>query len=180
MILNRVIHAEVMVKRLIIFFAVLVTLSSASMLMATSAHASSPEICAALSGSPISPCMNKWNNGALVKSYSPGGTNEKYEIQSLSGGGFQIFDPNTGDCVGDYLNNSGDAKASDLDSCPSSGTAGWGTVYDYNTTGVNGCQRGSGLLYNRHWAGYASGAAANGSQWYLNNVSGNAFCVEQF
>lgn len=146
---------------------------------ATSAHAAGTEICSITSqGNPASPCLNKWNDGSLIKAYTPGATNENYVIQ-LTGdgsGNVQIYDPNTGQCVGDYQNNSGDAKASDYENCPSSGVAGWGTVFSYYSTG---CPNASGVLYNHHWNGDLSANAANGSQFYLN-VGSNPYCLKQF
>jgi hypothetical protein len=165
-------------KRIIFGIATAILVTAGIMTgLTTSAYATNYEICSIDShGNPASPCVNKWNNGDLIKSYTPGASNEHFETVGLQGGIVQIYDYVTGLCVGDYQNNPGDAKASDYQECPSNGAAGWGTEFYYYSTG---CPAGSGVLYNRHWNAYLSANPANGSQFYLN-VSSGPYCFKLY
>jgi hypothetical protein len=85
-------------------------------------------------------------------------------------------DQNKGTCVGDNGNNPSDAKASNNQQCPTSGTDGWGTLFQIEG---DSCPNGGFGLHNVHWNGYLNGGAANGSQWFLNNGSPNG-CLYNF
>jgi hypothetical protein len=182
-------------RRLLIFAALLTTLGGSAALLATSASATPNhahvksaaltnngiEICAYYySGGikPTSPCFNAWNGGELVKSFSPGTTNEEFELYNIVGtGNWQIYDATSGECVGDYQNNQYDAKAGDLERCPSYGNAGWGTVLQY--VNPNGQCAYGGDYYDNHWGGYINANATSGSQFYLNN-KGTIYCYYPF
>jgi hypothetical protein len=126
---------------------------------------------------PTSPCANNYNGGALIKSYAPGVNNEDIVAQSLGNGDWQFYDYQTGYCLGDNNNSSTDAKVGSEDSCPSTGDAGWGTVFAIYS---NGCAADGGQFYNFHWKAYMSGAGSNGSQWYLNTPSAGGYCYVSF
>ena len=166
----------------------LIPASGAALAMATPALAANNgvEICNStvnLGFYPNSPCADAYGNGGqLIKSYAPGNTWEYIEMQSIGSGQYQFYDVNTGACLGDNNNSSSDAKVGDGDSCPSGGTAGWGTRFNFVT--LSGCPSWQGTegggFYNLHWSGYMQGGAANGSQWYLNNGSSGLFCMYPF
>lgn len=146
------------------------------------AFASTPQICAIQVNSngtfsPLSPCMDEYGNGGgVVASYAPYNTWENFQLQATGvSGQFQVHTP-SGFCVGDYANNPNNAVAGDTESCPTSGVAGWGTIFTIGGSGQ--CPVGSFLLDNKHWGGALDGAIPNGSTWYLNNASG--YCLSQF
>lgn len=127
---------------------------------------------------PIAPCLNDYTGSSnLIKAYLPGYSDEALQEQNYSGSNWQIYDPYTGGCVGDYGNSSSDAKAAGLGSgsCPSGGNAGWGTIF----TKVSSCSGYADTLRNSHWAGDLDVAVADGSQAYLNNSS-TSHCWNQF
>lgn len=131
------------------------------------AHASQTEICHSTpGGSPDSPCMDEYNNGGgVVASYAPGHTYEGFAVAATGTPGyFEVVAP-SGLCVGDYGNSKTSALAGDSDSCPSSGTAGWGTVFQLTYTGG---PHSEFVLYNTHWSALLGGGVPNGSDWYLN------------
>jgi hypothetical protein len=131
---------------------------------------------------PRSPCFDNYSNGGpLVKSYAPGNTWEDFYLQFLSNGDVEIVDASTGYCVGDSGNNQYSALAGGYDSCPSSGTAGWGTVFAYETNGCTGGVQGNGgVLYNFHWNGDIDvPGSGNGQQYYLN-TGGIGHCYFSF
>jgi len=126
---------------------------------------------------PYTPCANNWNGGALIKTYTPGASHEDIVEQPLGNGYWQFYDNQTGDCLGDNNNSPTDAKVGSEDSCPSTGNAGWGTVFEYQS---NGCPDSGEQFYNLHWKNYMSGAVSNGSQWYLNVSSYDSACYISF
>lgn len=125
-------------------------------------------------------CLNAWNGGPYVDTYSPGVTNDNFELQPIDGrcqtgsdlttancpysgvpGGLLIVqieylnDP--GNCLGDFNGLSTDARAGAFDACnsTSSGTGGsYGTVFfEYNAVVDDQatCPPGSFQLYSFHW-----------------------------
>jgi hypothetical protein len=125
-------------------------------------------------------CLNAWNGGPYVNTYSPAVSNDNFELQPIydrcetgsdlttpncpySGvpGGFLIVqieylnDP--GNCLGDFNGLSTDARAGAFDTCnnPSSGYGGsYGTVFfEYNAVvdGQATCPPGHFQLYSFHW-----------------------------
>jgi hypothetical protein len=162
---------------------VLLALGLVAVVPAIAAHANNGvEVCSYFVNAmninvPLSPCMDDYNNGgALVKSYAPGNTWEYNKVVGIGNGQVEIVDENKGTCVGDNNNSSSDAKAGNTDTCPTSGTAGWGTIFQYVSSS---CPNNGGGFYNNHWAGYAWGSSPNGSQWFLNNSSGGP-CLYDF
>lgn len=149
---------------------------------AYAAHASTtPELCVGTANgttlNPTAPCADAYNNGgSLIKSYQPGATWEDIQMQSIGNGEWQLYDVNTGLCLGDNGNSQFDAKVGDTDLCPTSGSAGWGTIFHFYSQ--SGCATGTGVLFDNHWSGDMTGLVTNGSQWYLNG--GTGLCLYPF
>lgn len=145
---------------------------------ATAAHANNGvELCAPdMSGSPSSPCADAYNNGGeYIKSYSPGATWEYIQAQYIGNSQWQLYDFNTGRCLGDANNDPGNAAVGDTDVCPSQGQAGWGTIFvRYN----NFCPYGN-TYHNNHWNATMGAGVNNGSQWYLNTAV-NVYCLVSY
>jgi hypothetical protein len=77
----------------------------------------------------------------------------------------------SGSCIGDYLNNPNDARASLSSGCGSN--VGWGVNF---TSGF--CTGGGVWFKNNHWHGYLGPAGTfNGAQFYLNNATPWCFKV---
>lgn len=121
---------------------------------------------------PEAPCLNDYPSH-YIKSYTPGVSNEGFKLVNYSGSNWEITDPNGG-CVGDAGNSSSAANAQGNQGCPSSGPAGWGTIF----TEVSSCGNYAYTLRNGHWGGDLNAAVADGSQFYLNNSSSD--CYNQF
>ena len=162
-----------MVRKFLRYLApVLLTATVMLGLGTVAAHASTQtEMCAYVySGgnyTPDSPCMDMYNNGgAYVKSYSPGATWENFYFVPLGGGEYEIQNGYNGHCVGDAGNSPSSAVAVDNAECPTSGNAGWGTIFRFLSDPH--CPGAGGDLYNTHWQGDLDGLLSNGSQWYLN------------
>jgi len=121
------------------------------------AQAVTDQICDRLNqnGTPDGECLNAWNGGPYVKSYTPNVTNDNFGWQFIKGrcqagsiytttncplpgtpAGHAIFQirylNHPGECVGNLNGNAGDAHASAFDKCndPNTGFGGdYGTVY---------------------------------------------------
>lgn len=108
-------------------------------------------------------CLNAWNAGPLVKAYTHNVTNNNFQW-SGSGSSVVIEDMNTGTYIGDYQNNSGDAKAG------LNGYGAWGSFFtEYS------CGEGGVSFHNNHWNAWLSFSDSDGSQVYLN--TGNGSCL---
>jgi hypothetical protein len=193
--------------RIIPLIAVLVAGAAVSVTGATPAGAFQQEICQANAAlNPEFPCLNAWNGGPYVKSYSPGVSNENFAEQDVfnrceSGSalttngcpiagipaGYLIVQLrySNGQCVGDLNGASGDAHAA-LTTCnnPNTGQGGaYGTIFVARATS---CSNGDGY-WNAHWSSNWNGSLGglrisgntNGSQFWLN-VSNSAGCLHQF
>lgn len=169
-------------RRLALFGALLaIVLGTVGINALSASAAATPELCVGtvngLVINPFAPCADAYGNGgSLIKSYQPGATWENVQMQSLGNGQWQLYDVNTGLCLGDNGNSQTDAKIGDTDLCPTSGSAGWGTVFRFFTQA--GCGSGPGALFNNHWQGDITGSVTNGSQWYLNG--GTGLCLYPF
>lgn len=133
----------------------------------------------------LTTCMNAWNGGPLVKDYSEGVTNDAFNIFQDTGAcnsgltspncpitgvprGLEIVyieDEFTNGIVGDYQNNSGDAKAGLTLGAP------WG----YRMVLYGGIGGGTFQLADAHWTsnwnnihGVGWKTSGNGNQVYLN------------
>jgi hypothetical protein len=162
---------------------VLGTIATGWFSMSPASASPTPELCVGTAQgtiiNPIAPCADAYNNGgSLIKSYQPGATWENVQMQSIGNGNWQLYDANTGLCLGDNGNNQFDAKIGDTDLCPTSGNAGWGTIFSFFSE--SGCSTGTGALYDHHWNGDITGFTTNGSQWYLNATSGTGLCLYPF
>jgi hypothetical protein len=126
-------------------------------------------------------CVNAWNGGPAVKTETSYGAepNDEFNVDTLSndntyiefiGGG-----PWSGDCVGDFDNDSGLADTA-LDQCPTiSNGGGWGTNFKEMSCGSEG-----GVEFkNNHWGGYlAPDGNSSGEFFYLNVASPYCFGFE--
>lgn len=126
------------------------------------------EMCDGINGSGH--CLNAWNGGPLVKAYTGGVGNDAFSWGG-NGSQVQIWDSNTGMYVGDYLDNSQDAKAG-LNS-----TAGaWGSYFTAYSCGVN-----QGVsFHNNHWNAWLSGGDSDGDQFYLNVSDSKCYYSNSF
>jgi hypothetical protein len=140
-----------------------------------------PEVC----DSFLTTCLNAWGGGPLVKDFSEGVTNDGFFIFQDTGacnGGLTspncpitgvpsrleivyIQDAYTSGIVGDYQNNSGDAKAGLTPGAP------WG----YRMVLYGGIGGGTFQLADAHWTsnwssvhGLGWNASGNGNQVFLN------------
>jgi hypothetical protein len=168
----------------------------------TAAYASTYEICDIGFA-----CLNAWNGGPYVNTYGPAVSNDNFELQPIddrckSGSDLtttncpysgvpagllivQIRYLNTGNCLGDFNGESGDARAGAFDACnnPSTGSGGSdGTVFfEYNVVVDDQatCPPGHFELYSFHWqnGGLGYPGAGNDEPWYVNSEPLD--CVEQ-
>jgi hypothetical protein len=152
----------------------------------THAATNQDEVCSVGSaGTPLFPCLNAWNGGPGVNTYSPGVSHEYFEYVGVSKGGTSYIEIKyvpTGTCVGDAGNSESNARAVMNDPCgnPNTGAgAGWGTLF---TQLVGSCPNGT-YMRNVHWnGGYLSYAnwpqQSNNLAWYLNTQAG--YCMGAF
>jgi hypothetical protein len=121
-------------------------------------------------------CANFWGGGYAVSvDYGALTGNDNITVVWIYGNHtqFELRDNVHGGCVGDYQGNQSSARAGGGQSCPSSGTAGWGTVFSTHT----GCIfAGYGEYYNQHWRAFLGWGTANGSGAYLNT---GGHCIQQ-
>jgi hypothetical protein len=156
-------------------------------LSATPAYAQQNEVCTvSIGGLAESPCLNAWNGGPYLETYSPGASNEDFQLQTVDRNGTiysQIKYLPYGTCVGDGNGGSStDARAVMTDAC--NGANGYGGSYGtLFLLEPGGCVFGWGL-YNVHWGGYLNYAGfpnnvGNGVPWYLNNPDAS-YCLDYF
>lgn len=144
-------------------------------------------------------CLNAWNGGPYVKTYTTPASNENFEFEGVDRCGTSFVTtancPIPGvpagllvgqftygsHCVGDLDGLSGNATASVSDTCNSTvypGTGGsYGTIFVLNPG--NGCPNGYGAYVSAHWTSYWSGepsglgwthSSGNGQQVYINQT----------
>jgi hypothetical protein len=125
-------------------------------------------------------CLNAWYGGPAVDVYTAMGAepNDEFFVGTLSNGDsyleFTGGGPYSGQCVGDFNNNSGYADAG-LDPCPTtSNGGGWGTNFQ-----IQACKSGEGTaFYNNRWGGYlAPGGFSKSDAFYLNHSGQYCFGV---
>jgi hypothetical protein len=151
-----------------------------------------PPVCA-YGGNPQ--CLNAWNGGPYVKTYTTPASNENFVVETINGrcvpnspyttnncplsgtpSGYLIVQVTYGgnQCVGDLNGESGDAVASAFDGCNSTGSGyggAYGTVFILNP---DGCPGNTQQLVSIHWSSswsskYGLGfSGGNGTQVYLN------------
>jgi len=123
-------------------------------------------------------CLNAWGGGPEVNVYSPGAAKNNfnlipngvyYNLQFAGSGTYH------GWCVGDYGDNSTDARAGMVGGCGTSNIGWGGNYYADPCTGVNG---GAGEYFNNyHWAAFLGPYAGVGTAFYLNKPSGWCFSI---
>jgi hypothetical protein len=155
-------------------------------LTATPAYAQSGEICTVPVGEYVAepPCLNAWNSGPYLETYTPGASDENFQLESVDRDGTyydQIEYAPYGTCVGDADNGSPtDARAQMTDAC--NGADGYGGAYGTLFLLVTGeCPYGW-ALFNVRWGGYVSYSSfpyyENGSPFYLNTTVES--CMDSF
>jgi hypothetical protein len=171
---------------------------------ASPAGAVANQICDGSSQQPAGDCFNEWGGGAYVKSYTPNVSNDNFHTQAIAGrcqagsvfttancpisgvpAGLVIVQfvyQNTGKCVGDLGNNSGDAHASGSVTCNDPGTGfggGYGTVH----VGTSCTDNTFTAFANAHWSSnWTSGVrytgyspkGSTGQQFWLNQAGGDS------
>jgi hypothetical protein len=117
-------------------------------------------------GDPQGYYLNLWNGGPAVNAYHGVTYNDFIQAVSIGGGQFELVNGTNGgaSCVGDWAGEQGNARASGDSFCPTSGTAGWGTIF---TLGPS-CGGGFNLYRNNHWSAYIGFGNGNGDAVYLN------------
>jgi hypothetical protein len=124
---------------------------------------------------PAGGYLNFWGGGDLVKDYNAVTYNDDVEIQWIGNNQFQLADlVHPGSCIGDWGNTSGSAEAGGGDPCPSTGNAGWGTIFTQSSAG---CPAGYFVYRDRHWAADVYIDNVNGDVVVLN--SGGGACLTQ-
>jgi hypothetical protein len=128
--------------------------------------------CAPPGGGNGGTCLNFWNGGYLLATYQGVAYNNDIQIQNIGGGEFQLVDGVGGGCIGDAGNSRTDARAEGGELCPSTGSAGWGTIFE-----VGGyCGNGYVRYYNVHWVAWIGFADGNDNPVYLNT---GGRCLQQ-
>jgi hypothetical protein len=119
-------------------------------------------------------CINEWGYGTSAKLY----VSSSYQYSDWfslidAGSGYSALEitsgsgPYSGECLGDYGNSSSNASGG-FDTCPGSGTAGWGTLLTA-TSCTDGTEYGY-YLYDHRWGGYVTPSTfTNGAKIYLNS-----------
>lgn len=128
-----------------------------------------PPAAASVTGqcTPNHTCMNFWNGGYGVSSYQGYAANNAISIHWLGGGYFELRDNVHGGCIGDNQGLPGAHRAGGGNSCPSSGTADWGTRFQMvPETGI--CGSTYVKYWNPHWQGYIGVPPDNGNPVYLD------------
>jgi hypothetical protein len=121
-------------------------------------------------------CLNAWGGGPYVNAYAGGpetsDTHQDFVILDNEETGYYELayvgsEGDSGECIGDYNNNSGLADAGLVGCGTASGNQGWGTNMDW---GTNDCPSGEAWFYDYHWNGYLGppNNYVNGSHFYLN------------
>ena len=121
-------------------------------------------------------CLNAWSGGPYVNVYADGpetsDTHQDFIILDNEETGYYELayvgsEGDSGECIGDYNNNSGLADAGLVACGTASGNQGFGTNMDW---GTNDCPSGEAWFYDYHWNGYLGPPDnyVNGSHFYLN------------
>jgi hypothetical protein len=121
-------------------------------------------------------CANFWGGGYAVSvDYGATASNNNITVQWIYGNHtqFELLDNVHGGCVGNYQGNQFSARAGGGQSCPSSGVAGWGTVF---TTHPGCIFAGYTEYYNQRWRAFLGWGTANGDGAYLNT---GGHCIQQ-
>jgi hypothetical protein len=110
-----------------------------------------------------SDCINAWGGGPLIKAYGINVVNNDFfregsdTVSQLGFGGPGSYNS---DCIADYQNNPGDAKAALV---PCSSGIPWGANLH-----LISCGSGEFEIYDYHWGGWLASGGVNGDQFYLN------------
>ena len=113
-------------------------------------------------------CLNFWAGGYAVESWYGTAANNAVAIQWLNTAhtSFELRDNLHGGCIADLGGAQGSARAGGGQSCPSSGTAAWGSTFTPDHTV---CPAGWGGYRNNHWRGYIYVPPGNGQPIFLNS-----------
>jgi len=154
-------------------------------LTATAAYAQQTEICGTAPGYvPSFPCLNAWNGGPDLNTYTPGASDEDFQLEVVDRSGVyydQIEYLPYDTCVGDGDGGSStDARAVMTDAC--NGANGYGG--SYGTLFLledDSCPLGY-KFFNVHWGGLLSYSGVpeggDGDAFYLNTAL--SYCMGQF
>ena len=151
--------------------ALLLPLASGLALMATAGPAS-----AAIfydQGDPQGYYLNWWGGGTVLATYGGVTYNDYTQVVPIGGGRFELVDDVSGGCVGNLGGAEGIERAGGGDYCPSTGTAGWGTIF---TVGAPCGNTGYVLYFNQHSGAYVTFTNGNDNRVYLN---GAGTCLKQ-
>ena len=153
--------------------ACLLAIGFGSFLTANPAYAAGDKFC--FGGA----CLNAWNGGPYVNVYTGQGyvANDTFAVVTTAQGykGLYFFGGGTfnDECIADYNNNSGDARAGLYGDCFDVGGVAWGANFTIVTAN---CGAGTEAFKNVHWGGYLAPAGnSNGDAFYLNSPSEHCF-----
>lgn len=121
---------------------------------------------------PSNGCMNFWNGGYPIAAYYGTAANNNIAVQWVSSTEFELRDNLHGGCVGDNGGSKTNARAAGGQSCPSSGNAAWGSLFEAQYL-CNGNYAG---YHNVHWNANLDWGVSNGTPAYLNS---GFHCIQQ-
>jgi hypothetical protein len=122
-------------------------------------------------------CLNGWNGGPYVNAYTSGVANNDFVAFYNSDTGYENIEYTgngtySDECVSDYGNSSGDARAG-LDGYCEANEIAWGANFQlYN------CGDGAAAFKNVHWGGWLAPASlSDGAGFYLNDPTEHCFSI---
>jgi hypothetical protein len=121
-------------------------------------------------------CLNAWNEGPQVNAYTETHVNNNFSAFA-NHDGYETIEylgpgPYVHECISDYGNSSGDARAG-LNQYCDSGQIAWGANFT-----VEGCGNSTYAFKNVHWGGYLTpNSNSDGSPFYLNSRTRTCYSV---
>jgi hypothetical protein len=122
-------------------------------------------------------CLNAWNGGPYVNTYTSGVANNDFLAFLNSDTGYENIEYTgngtySDECVSDYGNSSGDARAG-LDGYCQADQIAWGANFQ-----LESCGNGEDAFYNVHWGGWLGPASlGDDAGFYLNKPTEYCFTV---
>jgi hypothetical protein len=124
-------------------------------------------------------CLNAWNEGPYVNAYTVNHVNNDFYAFKNPSSGYENIEytgpgPRQGQCVSDYGNSSGDARAGISGQCQNSNVS-WGANFE-----LVACNNGdSGWAFrNVHWNGWLTpNSHSDGSPFYLNSQTETCYSI---
>jgi hypothetical protein len=123
--------------------------------------------------------LNAWNDGPYVNAYAINHVNNDFYAFKNPSSGYENIEytgpgPHQTQCVSDYGNTSGDARAGLSGQCQNSNVS-WGANFQ-----LKACDNGDAgdAFWNVHWQGWLTpNSHSNGSPFYLNSKTKTCYKV---